>query len=293
MRFFLIIIVLIITGGGMFATLQLWPLPESTAISQIQGDPKRGAYLARLSGCVSCHTSKEGPPLAGGVPLRSSFGTFYSPNITPDLENGIGRWTLAQFARAVRQGISPQGHSYYPSFPFEFYGALTDRDINDLWAALKSVPSSPIQSKEHDAGFPVTVREGLKVWRTFFAQPYTYAPDPNRSDSWNRGKYMVEGPAHCAACHTPRNFAGGMDPRAILAGDPTMLDGGKSPSITAEDLLKRGWSVETLAGALRTGVTPDGDVFGGSMAKVVREGTSYLLNEHLTDMALYLLDKDE
>ncbi len=293
MRFILIIVLLLLTGGGMFATLQLWPLPEEVSISQIPGDAKRGAYLARLSGCVACHTSKEGPPLAGGVPLRSDFGTFYSPNITPDLENGIGRWTLAQFTRAVRQGVSPEGHSYYPSFPFEFYGAMPDGDINDIWAALKNVPASATPSIEHDTGFPVTIREGLKVWRTFFAQPYVYEPDPSRSESWNRGKYMVEGPAHCAACHTPRNVFGGMDPNAVLAGNPTMLDGGKSPSITAEDLIKQGWSVETLAGALRTGVTPDGDVFGGSMAKVVRDGTSYLLTEHLRDMALYLLDKDE
>ncbi len=294
MRIFLVLVVLVVLGtGGVFATLQQWSLPEPTNIVRVPGDIKRGAYLARLSGCVACHTTKEGAPLAGGVRLQSKFGTFISPNITPDLENGIGRWTFSQFERAVRQGISPLGHSYYPAFPFEFYAALSDRDISDIWEALKSVPPSANISQNHQVGFPFNIRDGLKVWRTYFSQTYKYAPDESRSDGWNRGKYLVEGPTHCAACHTPRNVFGGLTAQAGLAGDPQMLDGGKSPSLIASSLLQNGWTLDNLQTALRSGITPNGDVLGGSMAEVIHGGTSYLLDEHLQDMALYLLDKDQ
>ncbi len=294
MRIFLVIIILAIFGAtGVFATLQQWSLPEPVNVVRVPGDVKRGAYLARLSGCIACHTAKEGAPLAGGVRLQSKFGTFISPNITPDLENGIGRWTFSQFDRAVRQGISPAGHSYYPAFPFEFYAALTDRDISDIWEALKAVPPSSDISQNHQVGFPFNLRDGLKVWRTYFAQTYEYAIDENRSDRWNRGKYLIEGPAHCAACHTPRNIFGGLNIQAALAGDPQMLDGGKSPPLTVRSLTERGWTVENLETALKSGITPNGDVLGGSMAEVIHGGTSYLLDEHLKDMALYLMDKDQ
>jgi mono/diheme cytochrome c family protein len=269
-----------------------WPLPGPVRVSQIEGDPKRGAYLARLSGCITCHTTAGAPPLSGGAALVSKFGSFYAPNITPDPETGIGGWSFEDFVRAVRQGISPEGDPYYPAFPYEFYATLTDTDMADLWAAIRATPVATKPPTEHQVGFPFSVRSGLKLWRTFFEQPMAYIPDERRSVAWNRGKYLVWGPAHCAACHTPRNVVGGLPVNQVLSGDQAMQDGGASPSITPQALTSRGYTKDSLVQALRTGVTPDGDVFGGSMAEVVHGSTKYLLVQHLDDMATYLLDRD-
>jgi mono/diheme cytochrome c family protein len=270
-----------------------WPLPAAMNVVELTGDPKRGAYLARLSGCITCHTVSGGAPLSGGAALVSRFGAFYAPNITPDPDAGIGDWTFAQFDRAVRQGVSPDGDPYYPAFPYEFYSSLTDRDIADLWAAVRQTPAVPEPAADHQVGFPFNVRSGIRLWRTFFERPSEYLPDASRSDSWNRGRYLVWGPAHCAACHAPRNIIGGLPESQELTGDPAMQDGGTSPPITAQALTDQGYTMSTLVHALRTGVTPNGDVFGGSMAEVVHGSTTFLLSEHLEDMAAYLLDLDE
>jgi mono/diheme cytochrome c family protein len=271
-------------------TLTVWPLPPDLPISEVAGDVKRGAYLARLSGCIACHTSPGGEPWAGGAALTSKFGNFYAPNITPHPEEGIGNWTFSQFVRAVRQGVAPDGDTYYPAFPYEFYAGFTDADMADLWAAMRALPPSAQETKPHQVGFPFNIRKGVKVWRTFFERPFIYQPAPSHGASWNRGRYIVEGPGHCVACHTPRNLFGGLDTARKLAGDPKMQDGGVSPPLTPEALSAKGWTRASLTTALKRGVLPDGDVFGGSMAEVVHEGTSFLLEQNLTDIATYLLD---
>lgn len=283
---------LALAGIGLigFLAVENWPLPAPLPTIEMVGDAKRGAYLARLSGCVTCHTASGKAPLSGGAPLVSRFGSFYPPNITPDQDTGIGRWTLAQFDRAVRQGISPSGDPYYPAFPYEFYASLTDRDIADLWAAVQQTPPASEMSSEHQVGFPFNVRSGIRLWRTFFERPVRYQVDKTRSAEWNRGKYLVWGPVHCAACHSPRNLIGGLPQSQDLTGDPAMQDGSSSPPITPDALAAKGYDVQSLVRALRTGVTPSGDVFGGSMAEVVHGSTNYLLTEHLEDMATYLLD---
>lgn len=283
-------LVLVLAVALAVLTIKLWPLPPPTSVSQLTGDPKRGAYLARLSGCVACHTAGGEEPLSGGAALNSKFGAFFAPNITPDTLYGIGGWSFEQFVRAVRQGVSPEGAPYYPAFPYEFYASLTDQDMADIWAAVQAVPPVAQPSTPHQVGFPFNVRDGIRVWRSFFEQPRTYVEDTSRSISWNRGKYMVQGPAHCAACHTPRNIAGGLISDRELTGDPAMQDGGRSPAITWRALTVRGWTKDALVAALRTGVLPDGDAFGGSMAEVVHGGTKYLLDQHLEDMATYLLN---
>lgn len=280
---------LALASAGVIA-LELWPLQASRPAAEMVGDAKRGAYLARLSGCITCHTQADAAPLSGGAALRSRFGTFYAPNITADPEAGIGSWTFEQFARAVRQGISPEGEPYYPAFPYEFYAALTDSDLADLWAAIRATPVDTTPSMEHEVGFPFNIRSGVKVWRTFFERPMRYDPDPQRSADWNRGRYLVWGPTHCAACHAPRNVIGGLPWGELLSGDPAMQDGGTAPSITARDLTAQGYTKSALVSALRTGITPDGDAFGGSMAEVVHGSTKYLLTRHLEDIATYLLD---
>lgn len=280
-------------GVLLLVALESWPLTRTEGRIDLQGDAKRGAYLMRLAGCIACHTEKDSDPFSGGVELDSKFGSFFSPNITPHPEAGIGTWSIADLAGALRRGVSPDGRPYYPSFPYEFYATLTDRDVADIWAALMRVPASDKRSPQHDLPIPFSVRSGLKLWRTFFEVPSSYTADPDRSDSWNRGRYLVTGPAHCAACHTPRNLAGGLIKDKLLEGDPAMMDGGQSPAITVEALRRNGWTRENLVSGLRSGIMPNGDVFGGSMREVVTESTSYLLTSHLEDMANYLLDLDE
>lgn len=280
----------------LLVAISIWliPVPAREQLVDTEINIKRGAYIARISGCVSCHTDAEkgGKPLAGGVALSTNFGAFFTPNITPDKLNGIGGWSMEDFARAVRHGVSPDDDPYYPAFPYPFYASLNDRDIADLWAALQIVPADPTPSRPHDLNFPYNIRTGLKLWRTAFATSKQYEPDLSKSHSWNRGKLIAEGLAHCGACHTPRNAAGARIPEKAYEGDPNMLDGGSSPAITASALRATGWGKSDIVRALKTGVKPDGDVFGGTMGEVVRDGTAYLAPTHLNDLATYLLDKE-
>lgn len=281
-------------AGAAFAVLHVWPIGRPEMIEDIAGDPARGAYLARMSGCIACHTdmSGGGQPLAGGVRLPTDFGTFYSPNLTTDPGHGIGSWTIQDFAVALRQGISPEGTPYYPSFPYPFYSAFSDQDVADLWAAFKTVPPVSVPSKPHDMMPPFNLRAGLKVWRALYHIPETFTADPEKSDLWNRGKFIVEGPAHCGACHTPRNLLGARQAEMALHGAEKLPDGGKSPPITSAALKKEGWTVNALKYALQTGIMPNGDVFGGSMGEVVRDGTAFLSDEDRTAIATYLLERD-
>jgi mono/diheme cytochrome c family protein len=284
---------LVFTGAAV-AAVKLWPIGSPVLLSAGPGDPGHGAYLARMAGCIACHTDSEagGAPLAGGLRLPTGFGEFYSPNLTTDADHGIGAWTVTDFAKAVRQGVSPDGRPYYPAFPFPFYARLSDQDVADLWAAFQTVPAVPNPSKPQDMRFPFSFREGLKLWRAAFLNTGPFPPEPEKSDLWNRGKYIVEGPAHCGACHTPRNFAGARQAELRLHGATGLPDGGKSPPITAEALKRNGWTVDTLKYALKTGILPDGDAFGGSMGEVVRDGTSFLTDQDLTAIATYLLERD-
>lgn len=281
---------LVIGGPG----LAIWPIGQPVALTDLQGDPQRGAYLARAGGCIGCHSDPGSgrPALTGGAPIRTGFGSFTAPNLTPHATHGIGDWSVGDFARALRQGISPEGAPYYPAFPYAFYGDLSDQDIADMWAAFRGVPPLEIQPDGHDIAFPFTFRPGLKLWRALYAKGPKTAPDPDRSAAWNRGRLLVNGIAHCGACHTDRNALGGRKPSHYLAGSDDLPEGGKAPAITREALQKRGWSVQSLSFALKSGVMPDGDTFGGGMGEVVRDSTAWLTPDDREAMALFLLDLD-
>lgn len=276
-------------GGAMF-----WPIGAETASIALQGDVQRGAYLARVSGCISCHSDFEngGAPLAGGAGLSTDFGTFYPPNLTTDKTHGIGDWTVEEFAKAIRQGISPEGEAYYPAFSYPFYADMTDQDIADLWAAFQTVPPVSEPAPDHDVSFPFDQRWGLKLWRAAFLYDPDTEPDPTKDEVWNRGKELVQGPAHCAACHTPRNLAGGRILGETFTGNDALPGGSKAPSITAESLAEGDWTVSNLVYALQTGITPSGDAFGGSMTEVVQGNTQFMSPDDLKAMATYLLDSD-
>ncbi|MEX3316968.1 cytochrome c [Sulfitobacter sp. PS-8MA] len=283
-----------LTGAAAIAALVVWPIGTPPATIDLDGDVQRGAYLARASGCIACHTNFEqgGAPLAGGAPLNTPFGSFHPPNITPDPEGGIGRWQVTDFAKAVRQGVSPEGEPYFPAFTYPFYADFTDQDIADLWAAFQTVAPVAEAAPDHDVGFPFNQRWGLKAWRALFNRDPETEPIPGKSDVWNRGRKLVRGAAHCGACHTGRNLAGGRMPDAVFAGNDDLPGGNKAPSILPSDLAAGGWTVRNLAYALKSGVTPSGDVFGGSMGEVVQNGTRFLTPADLEAIATYLLDSD-
>lgn len=290
-----LLVIATIAAAGAGAVLA-WPIGKPEPVIRLTGDAGRGAYLARASGCITCHTdfAKDGAPLAGGVEIKTPFGPMFSPNITTDPLTGIGSWTQEQFAKAVRQGISPMGQPYYPAFPYAFYASFTDQEIADLWAAFQTLPAVAQPSKPHGLGFPFNQRAGLKLWRAVYLEPPATSPVPENGDLWNRGRLLVEGAGHCAACHTGRNLVGARKSGTErFQGNPDLPDGSKAPAIDAKTLKMRGWDVTNLSYALQTGVMPDGDAFGGSMGKVVLYGTSFLTRQDRDAIATYLLDIHE
>lgn len=288
-------IVLGISALAGAAVVAGWPIGTTVNIGMISGDAYRGAYLARSSGCIACHTNgtANGQALAGGAPLDTPFGSFVPPNISPDPEHGIGGWTLNQFAVAVRQGIRPDGKPYYPAFPYEFYAEFSDQDIADLWAAFQTVPGVTEASVPHSVGFPFNMRWGIKLWRAAWMTPAAISPVMGKSKTWNRGLDLVNGGAHCAACHTGRNLFGGLKASEAMAGNDTLPGGSSAPAIRSAGLRTDGWTVGNLTYALRTGIKPNGDVLGGSMAEVVEAGTSYLSDADRLAIATFLLDQPD
>jgi len=228
----------------------------------------RGEYIFPAAGCASCHSQEEGkgPPLAGGVALKTPYGTFYTPNITPDPVHGIGKWSEADFVTAMIKGTAPNGQHLFPAFPYPSYQHMKWDDVRDLFAYLKTLPAVADESKPHDVPFPFNVRRSLGVWKFLFLDGKTFTPDPAKDAVWNRGAYLVNGPGHCAECHSPRNFLGGIKESQRFAGGPEPGGDGFVPNITQKGL---SMSYDDLLKMLTTGETPDGDTVGGEMGKVV------------------------
>lgn len=280
-----------VIGLGV-AAFMLRPVNGPPRNLELTADAEHGAALIRLGGCVSCHTDAEngGGLLAGGPGLSTAFGTFYAPNITPHPEAGIGNWTLAQFSRAMSDGEGPQGH-LYPVFPYENYTLMTDQDIVDLFAGLQAVAPDAGSAPEHEVSFPFNIRLSLAGWKNLFFRPERFAPDPARSELWNRGAYLANGPAHCVACHSPRNLLGAVEAGQEFTGSTVPGPGGRTPPITSEALREEGYDSATLIEALQTGFTPNFDVLGGAMGEVIRDGTSQWTDDDLQAVAAYLLDE--
>lgn len=288
-------LVVLISGAGGYAALEVWPIDRESSIdSSLTGNADRGAYLARASGCIGCHTNIEGggKPLAGGPPLRSPFGTYRAPNLTTDTEHGIGAWSLAEFATAVQDGVSPSGEPYYPAFPYQFYASFSDQEIADLYAAFRTVPPVAEPDPEPEIPFPFNLRAGLKLWRVLHPSRPIAPAAPDTETAFRRGQFLVEGPAHCGACHTPRNLLGGLDWGKAYAGSVDLSGSGRVPPLRSDELQRKGWDISSLAFGLRSGVTPKGDVMGGAMGEIVRDSTSFLSDEDLAAIATYLINKD-
>jgi len=233
----------------------------------------RGAYLATAAGCADCHTDAKngGRPYAGGRALTTPFGTFYAPNITPDMVTGIGQWSDVQFLNALREGVRPDGSNFFPVFPYPSFTKITDGDVRAIKAYLFAQPAVRQANRAHDVAFPFSWRFLLSGWKVLFFNPGPFRPAPDRGETYNRGAYLVTALAHCGECHTSRNWFGAMEPSRFLAGTPHGPDGKAVPNITPNQETGIGkWSDDDIEALLKDGQTPDFDFVGGAMAEVVK-----------------------
>ena len=289
----LAIAVAILGFAGFFLLTRPASLPPET-LARLQAhtaDPTAGESVFWAAGCSSCHARpgldamspmSERLRLTGGDEFATPFGTFRAPNISMDPEQGIGGWTLAQFARAVMLGVGPDGAHYYPAFPFTTYSRATPEDIADLWAFWQSLPADPTPSLAHEVGFPFSIRRGLGLWKLLnFNQDYVVPASD--APPLMRGRYLVEALGHCTECHTPRGILGGLALSNWLAGAPNPVGQGRIPALPPQ-----GWSAEDIAAYLQSGFTPSFDVVGGSMADVVTN-LSQIAAEDRAAIASYLV----
>ena len=247
-----------------------------------------GIVVFNAGGCASCHAVPNQPDrlkLGGGLAIPSPFGTFYAPNISPDEKDGIGRWTESEFVTAVTRGVSPGGTHYFPAFPYTSYAHAKVEDIRDLFAYLKTLNPVSGKVRDHDLPFPFNIRRNVGIWKLLFFDSTPFAPDASRSAQWNRGAYLMNSLGHCAECHSPRNFLGGIIKAQRFAGGPNPEGEGWVPNITQKGLAE--WSVKDIDYFLETGQTPDGDSAGGSMVRVIKN-TSQLPASDRAAIAEYL-----
>ncbi len=251
----------------------------------------RGAYLAAAGGCISCHTDykNKSPPFAGGGPIRTPFGAFYGPNITPDKEHGIGDWSLKDFRRAMREGIAPDGSHYFPVFPYTAYAAISDRDLEDLWSYLKTLTPVARPNKRHDLSFPNSWRFPITFWKILHFRLGNFQTRPERSSAWNRGAYLVTALAHCTECHTPRNAVGGLRRARWMGGAKNEPEDEIIPNITPHPKHGiGGWSDDDLETYLKDGMDPDGDFADSLMADVIDRSTGKLKTADIRAIIAYL-----
>ena len=252
---------------------------------------QRGKAVLQAAGGCSCHTDDKhsGAFLAGGRPIKTPFGTIYSTNITPAPKTGIGTWSEADFRRAMTQGVGPDGRHYFPVFPYTSFTRMTEQDVQDLKAYLFSVPPVEQANKPPELRFPFGWRGGLLVWRWLNFHPGTFQPRSDQSAEWNRGAYLTTALGHCAECHTPRNWLGGLKTKMAYAGSADGPEGELAPNITPDEATGIGkWSVADIVWFLQTGLKPDGDDTQGLMSVVIENGYKHLPEADLRAIAVYL-----
>lgn len=272
---------------GGIAALWLVAMPRAHA-----SDPQefteiaRGRYLALTSDCVSCHTVPGGKPFAGGRPIETPFGNIVAPNITPDLETGIGAWSNGAFDAAVRKGVRPNGARLYPAMPYNAYAKMSPDDVRAIRAYLNSV--DPVRNAviADTLPFPFNIRATMRIWDALYFKQGEFEPDPSKPAEWNRGAFLVDGPGHCGACHTPKTFLGGDRTNLYLQG--SYLQGWSAPDITNDKRTGLGnWSAQDIASYLKTGhngIT----AATGPMAEAVSLSTSHMTDEDTKAIATYL-----
>jgi mono/diheme cytochrome c family protein len=290
MKVFLALVVLALIGAGaLWLVTAPTPLdPQIARAMDTPGDAKAGEIVFWAGGCASCHAKPDAQTqLGGGAALKTPFGLIYPPNISPDPEDGIGKWSAQDFAHAVYDGVDDEGAHLYPAFPYTSYRHMSVADVRDLWAFLRTLPAVKGEAPPPAFGFPFNIRRAVGLWKWLYMPPVT--PSQTVAGDVDYGRYLVLGAGHCGECHTPRDALGGPVADKALAGAP-MPDGkGKAPNITPAGLAK--WSQDDVETALSLGITPDGDSLGGAMAEVVRN-LGHLPKADITAIARYLKTGD-
>ncbi|SLK03321.1 c-type cytochrome [Novosphingobium mathurense] len=253
---------------------------------------KRGEYVARAADCVACHGLPGKPAFTGGLEMATPMGSIFATNITPDRETGIGAYSLADFDRAIRQGIAPGGQWLYPAMPYPSYAKLSDDDVKALYAFfMTAVPATRQENHESEIPWPLNMRWPLALWKAVFTDGGTYETKADRDAQWNRGAYLVQAAGHCGACHTPRGLA--MNEKALdedsdlfLAG--AVLDGWYAPSLRGDSNIGLGrWSEDEIWQFLKTGRNRHAVVYG-SMTEAFNNSLQFMRDEDLRAMAHYL-----
>jgi mono/diheme cytochrome c family protein len=260
-----------VAGFGIFWWLTIPAVVAANALPSYAPNLANGLTTFNAGGCSSCHAVPNQPDrlkLGGGLVIPSPFGTFHVPNISPDPNDGIGRWTEADFVTAVLKGTSPSGAHYFPAFPYTSYQHAKIEDVRDLFAYLKTLAPVSGKARDHDVPFPFNIRRNVGVWKWLFMDGKPFAPDAAHSPQWNRGAYLVNSLGHCAECHSPRNFLGGIIAGQRFAGGPNPEGEGWVPNITQKG--SADWSAKDIAYFLESGQTPDGDSAGGPMVRVIK-----------------------
>lgn len=271
------------TPNGTPRALLTRPIPDTDPNATVL---RRGQYLVIASDCMSCHLRQGGEPLAGGLGLKTPFGTIYSSNITSDADTGVGSWTPEQFYRAMHDGVGAQGENLYPAFPYPWFRRLSRADTDAILAYLKTTPPVRYTPPANVLHFPFNIRATVKGWNLLNLKAKEYQPDSSQSPEWNRGAFLVSGPGHCSGCHTPKGHLGqDLTHQAFHGGD---LDDWVAPDITpnAQTGLGR-WSADEVSEYLKTGRNVHAGA-GGAMADVVTWSTSLLTDEDRHAIAVYL-----
>ena len=290
----LLLLVLVLIAAG-FAVFWFLTAPRTLAAADLPAhtpDLANGQTMFWAGGCESCHAAADATgddqlKLGGGQPLKTAFGTFHAPNISPDPAHGIGRWSDLDFVNAMKFGVGPGGVHLYPAFPYTSYQHMRIEDLLDLKAFLNTLPPVATASLPHELPFPFTIRRDIGLWKLLYMDGRTFVPDPAKSAELNRGAYLVEGPGHCGECHTPRNLIGGPDLARAYAGGPAPDGKGKVPNVTSDATGLADWSEADIANLLTTGLKPNFDSVGGSMTAVVRN-TAKLSDADRKAIAAYI-----
>jgi nicotinate dehydrogenase subunit B len=277
-------------GLGVIAGLLGWrPVIAPVSLSApvySQATIERGRVLAALGDCAVCHTAPGGVPNAGGRAMQTPFGTLHTTNLTPDPDTGLGRWSFSAFQRAMREGVSRDGHHLYPAFPYTAFAKTSDDDLQALYAYFMSLPAVRAETPKAALKFPFGLRPLMAGWNALFHDPSPYRPVATQSAEWNRGAYLVNGLGHCGACHTPRNALGAeQGGAAFLSG--ALIDGWEAPALTSLSSSAVPWNADEIYRYLRDGHARHHGIAGGPMAEVVRE-LAAVPDAYIRAMATYL-----
>lgn len=293
----LALLALVIAGAIVFCLLTVPVTVPASALPSRTPDIANGKYIFTAAGCAECHAmpvkacddlnTEDKETLAGGRCLKTPYGIFHVPNISPDKETGIGTWTMLDFVNAMKRGVAPDGSHLYPSFPYTSYQRLAFEDLMDLKGYLDTLPAVKNAVLPHELRFPYNVRQAVGLWKRLYVDGTSFTPDPTASAELNRGAYLVLGAGHCSECHSSRGILGGIVKAKEFAGADNPERKGRVPNITPSDDGIGDWTVEDIAYLLETGNRPDFDVIGENMVPV-QENMAKLTPEDRKAIAVFL-----